>query len=642
MEGQNEQETTKEAPGLALGIDFGNSKISGAVWNSNKKAPSIVLFDEKYEFPATLYYKNVIKKENEDIHMDNNSFDVGVEFSLDQNVDYFIYDIKKLLGQKKKQDNEQILSTLKYKIGIDQEENILYNLEENYIQYDYLSSILIDKIKRAAEAQFKDVVNSCTISVPHGFNYNQRAAVKNAALMAGIKNVFIINEPLSTAIYYASKNKIQKTENILIIDFGSSKLDVTLVSINNKNSIKVKMAGGDSTLGGDIFNKDLFNDVMNSFKYEEGKEVTDLQKLLLLDNTIEKAKKILTFQQETDIKIEKLDGEKNLNYKLKRVNFNEICKENYNKIYNLINKVIIDSKMKLEDLDHIILQGEAIRIVGLTDLIKEKFKDIDIIDDLYDSIPYGNAIYTAKKLEIMNNSQFDNFKIYDITPITLGIRTEGDLMSVMLPRGSRIPVTAIKRFNTTQDNQNTIKFEIYEGERKLIKDNRRIERIILKNLPQMNKKEVKVEVIFEVDEEFILTVVCREISSNIQNTCQIIINEDLTQKEILNMIEEAKKYEKEDQQEKERIQIMLKLNDKIFEYSHFYEDNEDILRELEGYRNWIKHSPNASKEEYEEKLKELNERMKSGGNNNNNNTHTRKQTENLNTKTIKTENVKTQ
>jgi molecular chaperone DnaK (HSP70) len=401
------------------------------------------------------------------------------------------------------------------------------------------------------------------------------------------------------------------------------------------------MAGGDSTLGGDIFNKDLFNDVMNSFKYEEGKEVTDLQKLLLLDNTIEKAKKILTFQQETDIKIEKLDGEKNLNYKLKRVNFNEICKENYNKIYNLINKVIIDSKMKMEDLDHIILQGEAIRIVGLTDLIKEKFKDIDIIDDLYDSIPYGNAIYTAKKLEIMNNSQFDNFKIYDITPITLGIRTEGDLMSVMLPRGSRIPVTAIKRFNTTQDNQNTIKFEIYEGERKLIKDNRRIERIILKNLPQMNKKEVKVEVIFEVDEEFILTVVCREISSNIQNTCQIIINEDLTQKEILNMIEEAKKYEKEDQQEKERIQIMLKLNDKIFEYSHFYEDNEDILRELEGYRNWIKHSPNASKEEYEEKLKELNERMKSGGNNNNN-THTRKQTENLNTKTIKTENVKTQ
>ena len=644
MEGQSDQKGVKESPGLALGIDFGNSKISGAVWNSNKKAPSIVLFNGKYQFPSTLYYKNIIEKnENEDIHMDSNSFDIGVEFSIEQNTDYFIYDIKKLLGQKKKEENEQMLLNLKYKIGIDQEENILYNLEENYIQFDYLSSILIDKIKKAAEAQFKDVVNTCTISVPHGFNNNQRMAVKNVVLMAGIKNVFIINEPLSTAIYYASKNKVQKTENILIIDFGSSKLDVTLVSINKKNSIKVIMAGGDSTLGGNIFNKDLFNDVMTNFKYEEGKEVTDMKKLLLLDNYIENAKKILTFQPGTDIKIEQLDGEKNLNYKLKRGNFNDINKENYNKIYNLINKVIIDSKIKLEDLHHIILQGEAIRIVGLTDLIKEKFKDIDIIDDLYDSIAYGNAIYTAKKLDIMNNSQFDNFKIYDVTPISLGLRMEGDLMSVMLPRGTRIPVTAIKRFNTTQDNQNTIKFEIYEGERKLVKDNRRLERIILKNLPQMNKKEVKVEVRFEVDEEFILTVICKELTTNIQNNCQVVINEDLTQKEIENMIEDAKKFDKEDQQEKERIQAMLKLNDKIFEYSHFYEENEDILRELEGYRNWIKHTSHASKEEYEEKLKELNESMKLGGNTNiNNNKLTRKQTENVNKKTIKTEMVKTQ
>ena len=97
----------------------------------------------------------------------------------------------------------------------------------------------------------------------------------------------------------------------------------------------------------------------------------------------------------------------------------------------------------------------------------------------------------------MNNKQFANFKIYDITPISLGLRTEGDLMSIMLPRGSRVPITAVKRFITTQDNQNNIKFEIYEGERKLIKDNRRIEKIVLKNLPLLNKKQGKVEVYFK-------------------------------------------------------------------------------------------------------------------------------------------------
>ena len=149
----------------------------------------------------------------------------------------------------------------------------------------------------------------------------------------------------------------------------------------------------------------------------------------------------------------------------------------------------------------------------------------------------------------------------------------------------------------------------------------------------MNKKQVKVEVIFEVDEEFILTVVCKELSNNIENSCQMVINEDLTQNEILKMIEDAKKFDKEDQEEKERIQAMLKLNDKIFEYSHLNEGNEDILRELEGYRNWIKHSLNALKEEYEDKLKELNNRM------NIDNTIAKKQTETLNKKTIKSENA---
>ena len=639
MAEETENKEIKESPGLALGIDFGNSKISGAVWNSNKKAPSIVTIDKKYQFPATLYFKNTFQRkesdQNHSFNLDSNCFEIGTELSMDKDINYFIYDIKKLLGQKNTDEMEKICQNLKFKdkITTDQEDNIVYNFEENLIHFEVFSKILIEKIKKEAETQFKDVVNSCTISVPHSFNNNQRTAIKNAASEAGIKNIFIINEPLSTAIYYASKNKIQKNENILIIDFGSSKIDVTLLSINNKNSIKVKMAGGDSSLGGDIFNVDIINDVLNSYKYDGGKEINDPQKLLLLEDLVEKAKIELTFKKETEIKISEFDGEKDLDYILKRQNFNDLNNESYNKIYKLINKVIIDSKINLEELDHIILQGDAIRIVGLTNLIKEKYQDIDIITDLYDSIAYGNAIYTAKKLNIMNNSQFANFKIYDITPISLGIRTEGDLMSVMLPRGSRVPIKAVKRFVTTQDNQNNIKFEIYEGERKLIKDNRKILSIILKNIPSLNKKQVKVEVTFEVDEEFLLNVTCKELSNNIEKSCQVVINEDLTQKQILGMIENSKEYNVEDKHEKERIKAMLKLNDKIFDYCHSNEGNEDILRELEEYRNWIKHSSHAGKEEYEEKLKELNDRMDKEKNK----SLTKKETGIINKKSIKEE-----
>ena len=146
----------------------------------------------------------------------------------------------------------------------------------------------------------------------------------------------------------------------------------------------------------------------------------------------------------------------------------------------------------------------------------------------------------------MNNVQFKNFKIYDITPLSLGIRGEGDLMSVILPRGSRVPIKAMKYYITTQDKQNDIKFEIYAGERKLIKDNLLLNRMMIKNLPQMNKGQIRIEVIFEVDENFILKVSAKELSNNLTKNCYVVINEDLSQKQINKMIQEAKDHEQQD------------------------------------------------------------------------------------------------
>ena len=221
----------------------------------------------------------------------------------------------------------------------------------------------------------------------------------------------------------------------------------------------------------------------------------------------------------------------------------------------------------------------------------------------------GAAIYTAKKIGQMKNVQFQNFKIYDITPLSLGIRAEGDLMSVILPRGTKVPVKAEKFFITTQDNQSSIKFEIYTGERKLIKDNILLAKIMLKNLQPGNKGEIRIQVIFEVDENFMLHVEAKELNTDNSRKVDVFINDSLSQNQIYNMVEDSKKYENQDLDEKARIQAMLKLNDKIFEYSHLYEGNEDILRELESYRNWIKHNTTVPKEDYELKLKELNDNM---------------------------------
>ena len=612
--GSQSQEEQPKNLGLSLGIDFGNSQISAAVWLPDKKMAEIIKFDSKSSFPSTLYFSDLaLKKENQEnnesnIDLENLNPEIGVEYTPDKNLDYFVYDIKKFLGSNISQED---IKEMNYKISFDEKGELL--CFEEKIPYKIIPSFLIKKVVETAEEKYNNKIEYCTISVPHGFNTGQRNSIIEAAKSAGIKNVYIINDPLTTCIYYISTHKLLHLENFLIIDFGSSKLDISLVSISKNNSIKIIVTGGGSMLLGNIFENEIFKEALDTYKNEGGNiafnNEENKNKFFILKKKSEKAKIKLTFENEASFNEKKFDGKKDLQYIIKRERFDELNRENYTHIIKLINKLIKDSGIKKSDINHIFLQGNAIRIVKLKEKIIEDFPDIDI-NELYNSIPIGAAIYTAKKINQLEKVQFNNFKIYDITPLSLGIRAEGDLMSVILPRGSKVPIKAVKYFITTQDNQTNIKFEVYAGERKLIKDNILLTKIMLKNLPMKNKGQIRIQVIFEVDENFNLNIEAREISTNeAPKRENVYINENLSQNDIIKMVEDAKKNEKNDLEEKTRIQAMLKLNDKIFEYSHLFEGNEDILRELESYRNWIKHSTAVPKEEYENKLQELNEAM---------------------------------
>ena len=612
--GSQSQEEQPKNLGLSLGIDFGNSQISAAVWLPDKKTAEIIKFDSKSSFPSTLYFSDLaLKKENQEnnesnIDLENLNPEIGVEYTPDKNLDYFVYDIKKFLGSNISQED---IKEMNYKISFDEKGELL--CFEEKIPYKIIPSFLIKKVVETAEEKYNNKIEYCTISVPHGFNTGQRNSIIEAAKSAGIKNVYIINDPLTTCIYYISTHKLLHLENFLIIDFGSSKLDISLVSISKNNSIKIIVTGGGSMLLGNIFENEIFKEALDTYKNEGGNiafnNEENKNKFFILKKKSEKAKIKLTFENEASFNEKKFDGKKDLQYIIKRERFDELNRENYTHIIKLINKLIKDSGIKKSDINHIFLQGNAIRIVKLKEKIIEDFPDIDI-NELYNSIPIGAAIYTAKKINQLEKVQFNNFKIYDITPLSLGIRAEGDLMSVILPRGSKVPIKAVKYFITTQDNQTNIKFEVYAGERKLIKDNILLTKIMLKNLPMKNKGQIRIQVIFEVDENFNLNIEAREISTNeAPKRENVYINENLSQNDIIKMVEDAKKNEKNDLEEKTRIQAMLKLNDKIFEYSHLFEGNEDILRELESYRNWIKHSTAVPKEEYENKLQELNEAM---------------------------------
>jgi molecular chaperone DnaK (HSP70) len=486
-----------------------------------------------------------LKKENQEnnesnIDLENLNPEIGVEYTPDKNLDYFVYDIKKFLGSNISQED---IKEMNYKISFDEKGELL--CFEEKIPYKIIPSFLIKKVVETAEEKYNNKIEYCTISVPHGFNTGQRNSIIEAAKSAGIKNVFIINDPLTTCIYYISTHKLLHLENFLIIDFGSSKLDISLVSISKNNSIKIIVTGGGSMLLGNIFENEIFKEALDTYKNEGGNiafnNEENKNKFFILKKKSEKAKIKLTFENEASFNEKKFDGKKDLQYIIKRERFDELNRENYTHIIKLINKLIKDSGIKKSDINHIFLQGNAIRIVKLKEKIIEDFPDIDI-NELYNSIPIGAAIYTAKKINQLEKVQFNNFKIYDITPLSLGIRAEGDLMSVILPRGSKVPIKAVKYFITTQDNQTNIKFEVYAGERKLIKDNILLTKIMLKNLPMKNKGQIRIQVIFEVDENFNLNIEAKEISTNeAPKRENVYINENLSQNDIIKMVEDAKK-----------------------------------------------------------------------------------------------------
>ena len=274
--GDQSQEEKPQDMGLSLGIDFGNSQISAAVWRPDKKSADMVKFDGKSSFKSTLYFSDLaMKKEGNEsnIELDSLNPEIGVEYTNDKNIDYFVNDIKKILGKKSLDD----IKDINYKIS--QEENGEIVAFDEKIPIQLIARFLFQKVIETAKEQFNHKeINYLTISVPQGFNTGQRNAIIEAAKLEGIKEVFIINDPLTTGIYYISKNKLLNLENFLIIDFGSSKLDISLISISKHNSIKVLTVGGDGNLGGGIFDKELFQEILENYKSEGGNIQNDVEK----------------------------------------------------------------------------------------------------------------------------------------------------------------------------------------------------------------------------------------------------------------------------------------------------------------------------------------------------------------------------
>ena len=666
MEGEEESEQRKNLPKddgtLALGIDFGSCRISSAVWNKNKKGTQLVKDQNKNDiyFDAFLSFeKDEEKKEKEKKEEEKKEEDYGidrfnkgvevVEVSNKQkdegkkeevyddkphiikelkefpsNPENVVYNIKQILGQKYNSDYlKKIKQNLIFKIEEEKKEDEksenkkntnrpVFKLKNKTIPFEKLASYLFKKCIDDAEKNLKNKVGNVVVSIPHSFNKIQRQAIKDAVRIAGIENVHIINDTTAALIYYAFKYHIHKTEYFLICDMGQNKLDCAVVCINKQNCIKVLSSGGDNRFGGEQFNQPLIKLLYENYLNDGGSDFIRNNKPKEKFNffsSIEMAKRNLTFMKETEINLPKIDGENDIIQSLTREDFDKLNEKNYEHVLECIDQVLKESKIDRNQLNNVILIGEGLRIPKLIQLLEEKFEDCNFITDLYNIISQGAAIYAAHWGNKLNVDKFKNFKVYDITQLSLGIRTEGDLISTILPRGSRIPIKVTKSFLTTQDHQKKVKFEVYQGERKFSKDNDLLCRIILKGITENSRGTVELDVTFEVNEDNILTVKANEKNKNEEVQISAFANGNMDEEEVKKLIEIAERARKEDEEKEERVKASLRLYELILKFTTMFGENEELWSIIEEYRNWLMHAGIVPKQEYEKKRIELMRKM---------------------------------
>ena len=510
----------------SIGIDLGTTNSCVGVWKNNK----VTIVPNKQGFQTT---KSVVYFTNE-----NNNLKVSIgenENFKSSNIKNKIYDIKRIIGRNFNDDIlKKEMKNLSYKLIKKPNSNYQsIKLDEIYLmnkplelQLEMISSLIISQLKEDVETYLEKEVKNVVITVPAYFNESQRQCTKNACLIAGFKEVNIINEPTAALIYYIKYNKLRGNRNYIIIDLGSGTLDTSIIHFSN-NEITVKATCGDCTFGGIDFTWKLVDFVIEQITKNNNDNEFEGKKVKIDDNLkfklfqkCEQAKIELSFKLETTIEIKE-----DYDIKISRSDFEDVCKNLFDYCIPILEQVILDSQIKKENINDIILTGGTTLIPKIQEKIQtffngKQFLNDNINNNVFETVAKG-ATYISYLLENhLTNfgiSQVENtkesLKIYDVIPLSLGIEIMNEQMCFIVERNSKIPINVIKRFETL--SQKEIIIRVYQGEMINVKDNFYIGEIIIHNI-----ECDEIDVTFNIDNNSILTVYAQEVGKDNFITCK--------------------------------------------------------------------------------------------------------------------------